>query len=348
MNNSVTEIIIKDKETWDKVLQEILNFSSHDIYHKYEYANMYKSASDQVMAYYYKEDNNFIFSVLIKKKIKNTSYYDFETPYGYSSPIYYVRDQETFNYLVGKFFQFLKDQNIICGIIRSAPLIIDDSLKKMFKLEVIDSSEIVILNKKNNLETVRNNYSKDLKKNLKKADSNSLKIYFSNDTKELNNFSKIYNERMIELNANSFYLFDNIYFQKFHDLPKQNWKTISCYHHDIYVGGGIILQSKKIYNVHLTASLKKYYHLNVNEKIRDAMIEDFYRSNNIFLNFGGGKTNKKNDSLLKYKKKFSNLVSIFYLYGVVIKPGILKKIKENWIINNQNSKYKNYFLNYRY
>ena len=158
----------------------------------------------------------------------------------------------------------------------------------------------------------------------------------------------IYLERMRELNAKSFYLFDHIYFEKLFQIPKENWKVLSCFYDKNLVGGAILFQSKDIYSVHLTAALRKFQHLYVNEKIRDSIVNNFFESTNSYLNFGGGRSSDENDGLFKFKKKFSSLNSNFCLYGIELEPHVLKKIKENWIAKNQKSKYKDFFLNYRY
>ena len=62
-----------------------------------------------------------------------------------------------------------------------------------------------------------------------------------------------------------------------------------------------------------------------------------------FLNFGGGRTNDENDSLLNFKKSFSNILSEFYIaekiYNYEIYSELVKKTNREMFFSYRNDKF---------
>lgn len=61
---------------------------------------------------------------------------------------------------------------------------------------------------------------------------------------------------------------------------------------------------------------------------------------------GGGRSNAANDSLFKFKSKFSPKSLPFYIAGKIYQPKIYEKLNQLWQQQNPNKRL-NYFLKYR-
>jgi lipid II:glycine glycyltransferase (peptidoglycan interpeptide bridge formation enzyme) len=98
-----------------------------------------------------------------------------------------------------------------------------------------------------------------------------------------------------------------------------------------------------------------YYHLSANTPISYKLNANYLLLHNAFLEaqkknikyfiLGGGTTSDKNDTLLKFKKKFSKLLKPFYIGGIIFNKDKYLEYNNLWI--QQSSRDIKYFLKYR-
>lgn len=339
-------LLIKDKKNWDLTLRKFKNF---DAYHILEYLELYKSSTSEPNLFIFKDEENIFALPFLKKTISNSKYYDFETAYGYGGPLSTSLDQKFLTSAWQEFIKDIKKEKIIAGIIRFNPILNSEEMIKNSYVKIIYKCSTVVLNCNKSLETVRNNYAKDIKKRIKNNKKYSFVVDVSNNKKKLEQFSKIYLERMKSLNADKEYFFDKIYFNKFIRIPEKNWKLLTVFYDNKMIGGTILFFNNEICNVHLSSSIKAYFKLSPNIIIRDNIIKYCYENKIKHIHFGGGRTNKNDDSLLQFKKKFCDNCKTYWLGGIITNDQIYKKkINKFEIEKGKISKFKDYFLKYRY
>ena len=128
----------------------------------------------QVMKYYfffYKKKKIIFFFPILKKKIKDSGYFDFETPYGYGGPITNCpEDIDFLNSSIDKFKELALKEKIVAGIFRFSPYLSKKCIYNIKSIEKVYSSKTVILNINNekNYENIFKKYSKDIKTRIKK------------------------------------------------------------------------------------------------------------------------------------------------------------------------------------
>ena len=80
---------------WESIISIINRYKKTDIYFNYEYIKCFNTSDSIIKAYIYKENEKILFIPFIQKKIPNQNkYYDFETIYGYSGPLFNVSDKK--------------------------------------------------------------------------------------------------------------------------------------------------------------------------------------------------------------------------------------------------------------
>tara|TARA_B100001057_G_scaffold500475_1_gene615766 strand:- start:4262 stop:5287 length:1026 start_codon:yes stop_codon:yes gene_type:complete len=339
--------LVKDKKNWNFFLNEFIKNGSCDAYHDYDYLNLYKSDSTEPILFVNQNSDKLFILPFLKKRISETTYYDFESAYGYGGPISSSLDESFINESWIKFKEELNKEKIIAGIIRFHPILNSKKIIENNLIKVIYKCDTVVMECKNSLEEARNKYAKDIKNRLKKINKNSITVNISNEINTLQKFKNIYQERMKSLNADKNYFFTQNYFDNFERLDEKNWKILSINLENKLIGAAILLFSKKICNVHLSSSLQEYFKFSPNIIIRDKIIEHCYNKKIHYIHFGGGRTSSKDDSLLNFKKKFCSDLKTYFLGGIISNSDIYKKfIKEKY--NKNSPKYANYFLKYRY
>ena len=108
---------------------------------------------------------------------------------------------------------------------------------------------------------------------------------------------------------------------------------------------GFFMFGDNIAHYHLSANSNLSYKLNSNYALLDTLFNIAKNMGLKYFLLGGGSTSNSEDSLLKYKKKFSPAIKQFYISGKVFNNDIFKKYNSIW--EEQSDSRINYFLKYR-
>ena len=123
-------------------------------------------------------------------------------------------------------------------------------------------------------------------------------------------------------NANNFYFFPKKYYEQL--LKNKNIELYTVKKDNILCSAGIFMFGYNFAHYHLSANnydMRKY---NANYFLLDNIFELAKHKGKKFFLLGGGRTNDKNDSLLKFKLKFSSLTKPFYIAGKIYNMEIYK------------------------
>jgi hypothetical protein len=341
MNN----FIENDKNLWNKIYKDYIQNTYDDIYYEYDYCSLYLDKNSELCLFYNQDKDQKFFFPFIKKKILNTPYFDFESPYGYSGPLVNTEDKIFIESSLKIFIEESKKRNIIAGIIRSNPFYNNFIKCNSSTINILKSSPIVYL--KNNVKNIKQYYSNNLTSKIKKGKKEGVKVLVGNSLDDVKCFYNIYSKLMLSKDADKEYFFSEDYFSKIFSIDKSKWKIFIVSLNNNPIGGGIVFENSNFFNIHLTASLIDYRNFHPNEILRDFIIERFSISASKIINFGGGKTGSLDDSLLKFKLKFSELTTNYNIYGLVVAPNIYTQMISSSFIKPE-SKFFNYFLKYRY
>ena len=312
-----------------------------DLMFSKEYANLYLKDGEEVFEFKYKEGNKIFRTLSIKRPIKkvgneiiNEKYFDLESPYGYGGYLLNSEDEKFIKKAFNEYKTYCQEENIVAEFIRFHPFIVP--IKN--ELDFCMHDRNIVVKEINNGKSVLDSYSSKVRNIIRKCD----KMIQIRKSKNINKFIEIYYYTMKKNNADDFYYFDKKYFGKLLKLD-----DVVLY--EAVFENNIIAMSFFIFShfgyYHLSANTPNSYKLNANYLLLHYAFIEAQRRNVKYFILGGGTTSDPNDSLLKFKKKFSKLLKPFYIGGIIFNKNKYQEYNNLWL--QQSKKDMNYFLKYR-
>ncbi|MED1205201.1 lipid II:glycine glycyltransferase FemX [Heyndrickxia acidicola] len=329
--------IIEDHTEWKKILEF---FPSIDCYYSFEYGQLFAEMEDGVLlGAYFEEEQSKIFYPVIKRKISSAKeeIFDIVTPYGYGGP--FIQGQKgSVTRFCQMFNEYCKKNNIITETIRFHPLY-QNYQYFVHDMEVDYIRQTTAVDLSRSIEEIRSNYSTMNKRNIHKASEHHLTcsvVEKSNDNIRV--FMDLYKETMDRNGANSFYYFNESYFNnqlKDNEFCK-TYLLFAKKDRDV-LAGVLVFIGKEYAHYHLGASKTEYLHLKPNNLLFDFMIEFCKQKNTKLLHLGGGY--KELDGLFKFKTSFTNNNCFLYFMGKKIHDqsryrSLIESIQEDFILNH--------------
>ncbi len=321
----------------------------NDVYYLDDYVKLYLKSNQQIFKFEFNEGSKQFYHITIKRPIffNNSQFdgYDLETAYGYGGFLINTQDQAFVHKALKEYEAFCQNQNIVAEFFRFHPF--NDfpyNFSNYFDFFVEDRPTVFVDLKKA-YEIIYKAYHPTLRRNLKKASKNNLIfLKLEPNSENIRRFLHLYYMTMKKNNAHSFYFFPESYFDKLFNL--QNTKLFGVEFKGQIVNMVIILESFPFCYYHLGASDPEYYFLNGNPFLFDQLIKFYQQKFKIFY-LGGGATPAPDDSLLRFKRKFSPDTKPFFIAGK-----IFNKEKYDHLIQNAEKKCPElksvkYFLKYR-
>lgn len=317
-----------------------------DIYYSKEYVSLYLKQDETIFEFKYQENEHIFYNIAIKRPIKKIGdidtfdgYFDLETAYGYGGFVINTDDKEFILNAVSQYQKKCFDENIIAEFIRFHPFNeFPIKYQELFDMNIYDR-DVVYVDLELSKEERWNSYSSKTRNILRKCEK---ELIFEQST-NINKFVELYEQTMNKNNAGEFYYFSKDYYE-------QLLKNISI---DLYavkkdeqvISSAFFMQSDEFVHYHLSANDYNMRQYNANYFILDQMFELAKKNNKKYFYLGGGTTSNKDDSLLKFKQKFSSLTKQFYISGRIYNNEIYSKYRQVW--EQQSKEEIKYFLKYR-
>ena len=306
-----------------------------DIYYKKEYADLYINNDNEIFEYTYAENEFYVKFKSIKKPIKSVSgiiideeLYDLETPYGYGGPISNSNDRGFLTRALVKYRSHCKENKIVCEFIRLHPF--NEIIESSFIFDMFhEERRVVIVNLMDSSEDRRMGYSKTTRNIVKKAKRN---LSIKSDSDNIDGFIDAYYKTMKKNDANNFFFFGKEYFSSLKVIKEI--KLIEIQLNDQLVSTGFFMLCNELAHYHLSANDQNLSKENGNYLLLDAAFEIAKEQGCKYMLLGGGRTSSAEDSLLKFKSKFSKNNMPFYIAGLDFIPE--KRIELNQLWANQN------------
>lgn len=342
-----------DKEKWNNIVK---SFPNWDIYYLQEYSMSFMKHGDgEPLLFYYKDSNCRLCYVMMLNDISQmkaysgvlppSKYFDLTTPYGYGGPII----EGDFDAISQKKFAnalnvFCEQHNIASQFIRFHPL----QNNQIFMKDLCEIAEIkeTIMIDTTNYEIINRNMDSKTRNMVRKAKKMGVSI--AHDAGEhIDEFIRIYELTMNENQANSYYYFEQEYYDYLIKEISDNTVYFYSYVDDIMISAAIFFYNEKYMHYHLSGTLKEYRHMaSMNLLLNEAALWASNRGIKL-LHLGGGVG--ATDSLFKFKKQFNKNGKLpFYIGRNIFNKktydellDIRRKIDPNFDMNNS------YFIQYR-
>lgn len=345
---------VEGRAVWDNVMARFGGSGLDDIYFDHRYASLYARQNKIPRAFVYEDGEALFFLPMIISPIEgggNVQWYDFETVYGYSGPICRAGDVEFLTAAWQAFDAYCRSNRIVAGLFRFNPLIENHALAEAYPgVEVMLDRQTVYLDLDKEYRTVWDEYASDNRNRIRKAEKLGITLETKNDLSALRTFSDLYHGRMEELEADENYFFGAEYFEKIMDLGTERFRVLLAKAGGEVVGGAILLLSARFVHYHLSSTPRRYQKYAANNFLRDAAIKTFLGQGREKILFGGGRTAAADDSLLRFKERFSKTHLPFYIGRYVGDAAAYDGIRQEWKRNHPEmvAAYGNRVLCYRY
>ncbi|MEO0311055.1 MAG: hypothetical protein RIQ89_712 [Bacteroidota bacterium] len=291
-----------------------------DIHYSYDYNYLYELNGDGAMQLFvYGEGEHFYFYPFVLKAIKqnvfNEKYFDIETVYGYTGPLsnsinpdFLKKSRQVFN-------NWAEHKNVVSEFIRFNPLLDnivfsrhDDSIS------IVPLRHYVYVDLRLNEDELWNkSYSSVNRNRIRKARKEGLQIIFDAELEYFEDFKKIYIENMRSHNAVSMYFFSQPFFDQLKLFLRLHGILIVVLKDGKPIAGATFFKGTDLSHYFLSSANeegKKYPATNY--ILHEAINWSKAAGANKF-HLGGGMTSDADDTLLRFKRRFSTLKEVFYI-----------------------------------
>lgn len=333
-----------------------LNFAqfrtdSYDVYFDERYLKLYETSNEDAVCFIYEEDSNiFLFPFLRRKfQYRDTTFYDFETAYGYGGPISNNNNSEFFEKGLLALKEYCQSNNYVAGFIRFHPLFNNYEKFDSVGTLIFDRYTIAIDLSLSDNEIWMDEIHTKNRNVIKKANKLGLEFIIDKEYKYLNDFIRLYNSTMSKLNADSFYYFNEQYYSKFVNIISDSFLGVVKYN-DIVISAAIFFYSNENGHYHLSGSDVDYLKLCPNNFMLYEASKVLKKMGIKKFHLGGGVNSDENNSLFQFKSKFSRSRFQFYIGKTIFNQKIYDELCIDWIENNPEkyNDYKHFLLKYKY
>ncbi|MGF1868602.1 GNAT family N-acetyltransferase [Photobacterium indicum] len=321
---------------------------SRDIYYQKAYAGLYTSEDGELFDYVFEDGDKTILFRSIKRQIKSVAgvsveeeLYDLETPYGYGGPLTNCYEDAFLKQAFESYRQHCLENKIVCEFIRFHPFNPMSQQKSQFDF-LVHERTVVVVNLAVSTEERWAKYSKTTRNILRKAHKKLSKTVGSQD---LDKFIHLYEETMNKNAAADFYYFKPEYFDKLAAID--GVELIEAMLDDEVVSSGFFMHGNEISHYHLSANHQNYLRENGNYLLLDYAFEQAKANGCQWMMLGGGRTSDENDSLFKFKSKFSDQKLPFYIAGIDFMPETRARLNKVWQEQHQSETAPRLFQLYR-
>jgi hypothetical protein len=343
------EIIITTK--WNEYLN-YLQEQNRDIYFTEEYVKLYENNENRAECFVYKDGEKLLLFPYLKRRIvfMDADYFDFETAYGYGGPVSNTTDVAFINKALDAFEHSAKDTKLVAGLVRFHPLLENHSIFNN-RYDVIFDRNTVALNLNLDNDTIWKDQIHPKHRNvIIKANKLGLIYKADEELQYLEIFQKIYISTMNKVATDTFYFFNDSYFTNIKRFLKDSAFLGFVLLDDKIMAGALFFKYGYFGHYHLAGSLEDYkqYYPNNFLIYKTAL---YMKEKGIQLfHLGGGTNGNTDNTLYKFKKRFSKDLYSFYIGKMIFNEKIYTDICSIWADKYPEKKeqYGNFILKYRY
>lgn len=290
------------------------SLTNKDLYFTPEYGRLYETIEGGTLEVFrFCAPEGEVYYQYLKRPVPfpvdGVQYYDAMTPYGYGGPIVVRVEAGRETALVEKFREALdeklREERIVCEFVRFHPMEENaEFFRDMYQLRNRRTAVYTDLSAEDPVTAEFDKRSqKIVRQYLKKGVSTVIERNPSEES--LAQFTKCYFENMAAVGANEYFYFAGSYFDQLRKDLGHRLILVRAYFEGELIGADLGFDDHSVYTCHLTGVTEKGRNLNaariiVAEQARWARANGF-----AYLFHGCGRTAAEDDSLLVFKKFFT-------------------------------------------
>ncbi len=334
-------------EGWNRYL-DLFKPDQTDIYYTEEYVRLYETAADTALSVVCTEGDRVTLMPFLRRKIG--AFYDFETAYGYGGPISNTDSEEWTGRSLDAIRDHMGANGYLCGFMRFHPLIGNAAMCRD-KINVLYDRKTVCIDLTPSEEDIWAHQITSKNRNMiRKAEKSGLLFRAEYDYSSMDEFVGLYNSTMERLKAESFYFFDDKYFETYiNNLSGKGFLGTVTLDNKI-IGAALFMMHGEYGHYHLAGSNRDYSSLGINNFLLWNTAVEMKKHGISAFHLGGGTTSDPDDPLLKFKHSFSGNEKDFCIGKWIFNEEAYRDICAKWENEHPGLKpvFGNRLLKYRY
>ena len=294
-----------------------------DIYFDPAYGKLCeKNENGKAVCWRYSGPEGEIIHQFILRKIPGEflgDWFDIITPYGYGGPLIqtlaagYERKQlvDAFS---KAFEQYCFEHRIVSEFVRFHP-ILNNAADFGSVYEVLFNRHTLGTNLKDYRDPVAIEFSKSCRKVVRQALNKGVSWRITKSPQNLETFKKIYYATMDRNCAGEYYYFDDSYFEECLRELNENIILVEAIYCDETVAAGLYFIFNKTIHAHLSGTLTEFLDLSPAYILKYGAVLWGKENGYELIHYGGGKSTDSQDSLYKFKQKFSEATKFDFYVG---------------------------------
>ena len=325
MNRVITD---QDRE-WNELILK-LPVEKRDIYYTKEYYLLQKRKNcESKMFVYENERGDMAIYPFLKRPIEQNifqgEFFDIETAYGYGGPLVTSSEVNFLEEFETSFLKYCAEENIIAEFIRFHPLIKNENIFKK-NIQILHNRYTVWLDLSNQIEDIWMHQISTQNRNIiRKCEKNGLKVEVGED---YFTFVEIYKQTMKKVNADVFYYFDDEYYQKI--KSNENMVVLYVKKGEEIIAAAVFMVYGEFCHYHLAGSKEEFLKLSPNNLLLWEAIKYAKSRECKKFHFGGGLTDSTEDSLFRFKSRFSKEKADFYIGKRIHNQQVYNALIKQW------------------
>lgn len=327
-------------------------YNPADIYFLEEYAKSTEFLNRGLeKSFFYEDDNGSVLNRFLIRDIDldgvslDEKYYDIQTPYGYGGPIITSltgdKGQLVENYY-RSFKKYCNDNNIVSEFVRFHPIEKNyEDFSNVMDVKFIRKTVATVL--KDKKDPFTEEFGKNSRKLIRKILKEDISYEIIEKPQNLDKFIKIYYDTMDRNDALDFYYFERDYFDYLLNNLRDYILNINVYYDNKTIASGLYFYYDKYLHAHLSGTDHNYLFLSPAYLLKYLTLEWGKEHGVEYIHYGGGTTNDPEDSLLKFKSKFTKEGFFDYYVG----QNIYNQEVYDYLVEISGKKDSEYFPKYR-
>ncbi|UCD54984.1 MAG: GNAT family N-acetyltransferase [Candidatus Omnitrophota bacterium] len=172
----------------------------------------------------------------------------------------------------------------------------------------------------------RNIYTHANRKNINKAKRNNIEVKIDQSEEAWQAFKFLYEATLSVNKADKFYFFSPKYFEGIQEHLADNYLLVSCAIEGKIISVMLVLLGTVYAHCHLIGTQRELMTMGVNNLLHHELILWCKKNGYKELHIGGGRSDSDDDSLLRFKKNFSDKTSALYVGESVLNYEIYNKL----------------------
>jgi len=334
-------IRLDEYKKWDEVVK---SFEKYDVQYLNGYAKAFQFNDDgEPILFYYNYSGTRGINVIFRRDIADfkkfkgilpkNKYFDISTPYGYGGFIVEGDDFQKLNYTYN---EYCIENGIISEFVRFN---LFNSYRNYYDGKIEMRMHNIVRSLYSSIDDIYMDFEHKVRKNLKKANKNSLKIIIDDLGEKVDDFLKIYYMTMNRTSSDSSYYFPKQFFDAINAM-KNNFIYFFTMLENEVISAELILYGKENCYSFLGGTNDQYFNYRPNEFLKFEIIK--WSKNKGINNFVLGGGYGTDDGIYKYKKSLApNGIVDFYTGEKIFNDSLYKKLvdirlqKEGTILNTK-------------